>query len=113
MMNDGYIFIGEAFYPTYRNETRMVTSYVNGRPSTTMQTTLVFDHDGEILFEHQTDEIKTNFEGDKSKYSFSEIENWYDNYFIAYGSQKIKNEDTNNRNNKTRHVYFINKIKFE
>lgn len=176
--NDGYLFIGEAFYPTYRTESHMVTTYINGHASTTMQTTVVFDgyqythamlckfdsegnilwdqifemfgtykpyyvkkfisvdptdqnavklvftsnnkittksfdHDGAILFERQTDEIKTNFDGDKSKYSFSEIEYWYDNYFIAYGSQKIKNEDTNDRNKKTRHVYFINKIRFE
>lgn len=176
--NDGYIFIGEAFYPTYRTETRMVTTFINGRPSTSMQTVIVFDgyqythamvckfdnegnilwdqifemfgtykpyyvkkfisvdptdqnavklvytsnnkittksfdHEGGIIFESQTEEIRTNFEGDKSKYGFSEIEYWYDNYFIAYGNQKIKNEDKNDRNKKTRNVYFINKIRFE
>lgn len=38
-IGDTYLMVGEAFYPTYRTETR--TTYVNGRPTTT--TTTVFD----------------------------------------------------------------------
>ena len=36
---DDYLFLGEAYYPTYRTETR--TTYVNGKPTTT--TVQVFD----------------------------------------------------------------------
>jgi len=40
---DGYILIGEAYYPTYRTETYTTTSVVNGVSTTTTQTRQVFD----------------------------------------------------------------------
>lgn len=40
---DGYVFLGEAYYPTYRTETRTVTRTVNGVTTTTTQTVQVFD----------------------------------------------------------------------
>src|SRR6185437_1473511 len=36
--DDEYIMVAEAYIATYRTETRMVTSYVNNSPVTTMQT---------------------------------------------------------------------------
>lgn len=175
--NDGYIYLAEAYYPTYRTETYTTTSYVNGSPVTTTQTRQVFDgyqythaflakfnkdgeklwdqsfkmwmaykpfyvkrfiniaekeqnavklvfasgnrihskkidFDGKVVKDQESDEIETNNEGDKTRASFSNISYWYDNYFLAYGSQKIKNK-TDDDVARKRKVFFINKIKFE
>jgi len=173
-LDDGYLFLGEAYYATYRSETYTTTSTVNGVTTTTTQTRQVFDgyqythavlgkfdkkgkllwdetfemwsaykpfyvkqfisiaekgqnsiklvfasrnkiisksidFSGSVLQDIQSEEIQTNFERDKVKRSFSNINHWYENYFIAYGNQKIKNIDDKRK----RKVYFINKIKFE
>lgn len=176
-VEDGYLFLGEAFYPTYRTETHTTTTFVNGRSTTTTYTTTVFDgyqythamlckfdtegnlvwdqifemwsaykpfyikqfisiaaqdldaiklvfasrnkiisksidYEGLVIQDIQSEELQTNFEGDRSRYSFSDIDFWYDNYFIAYGQQKIKNTDGDNNVKRTRRVFFVSKIKF-
>lgn len=175
--DDGYIFLAEAYYPTYRTETYTTTSFVNGQAVTTTQTRQVFDgyqythaffakfsksgemqwdqtfemwmaykpfyvkrfiniaeqsqnaiklvfasynriasksfdFDGNITTETSSDEIETGIEGDKTKGAFSNISFWYDKYFLAYGSQTIKNTDDGDGKRK-RKVYFVNKIRFE
>lgn len=175
--NDGYIFIGEAFYPTYRTEYYTTTSYVNGRAVTTQQSRQVFDgyqythaviakfdkngekvwdqsfemwmaykpfyvkrfiriaeqeqnalklvfasrsqihskkidFDGKVLEDEKSEDLETGYEGDKTKGSFTNISYWYDNFFIAYGSQTIKNK-TDEDVARKRTVFFINKIKFD
>jgi hypothetical protein len=70
-----------------------------------------FDINGNILYERTSDEIATQIIGDQTKYSFSNIENWYDNYFLAFGTQRIKNKE-NDDVKKKRTVFFINKIKY-
>lgn len=172
--DDGYIFLAEAYYPTYRQEARTTTTYVNGVARTTTTYVQVFDgyqythaflakfdkngnlvwdqcfkmwmaykpyyvkrfikiadqqqdaiklvfsssnriasksfsFDGEILSDYSSEIIESNLDGDKAKYSYSNISFWYDNYFIAYGSQTIKNKQ---EEKKKRKVYFINKIQF-
>lgn len=182
--DDGYIFIGECYYPTYRTETYTTTSSSNGVTSTTTHTRTVFDgyqythaviakfdkkgkmrwdktfdmwvsnkpyyakrfisvseedenamdlvyisggttivsksidyDNGETINEYKSEIMETGIEGDISKSAYSNIGFWYDNYFIAYGQQKIKNK-TNKKDKKNkkikrkRKVYFINKIKF-
>jgi len=55
--------------------------------------------------------IETNYPNDKLITDFnSSLEYWYDNYFISYGYQKIKNfrEDVPNK----RQVFYFNKIAF-
>ncbi len=171
-LDDGYLFLGEAYYPTYRTE--YYTTYVNGKPVSRTRTvfdgyqythailarfdkdgkmvwdqvfemwpsykpyykkrfislaegdqdgihpvfanrnritTKSFDFDGNITSDRSSEPIKTNFEGDKSKWSFSNLNYWYDHYFIAYGSQKIKNNEGNNK--RKRKIYFISKIRYE
>ncbi len=175
--DDGYIYIAEAYYPTYRTEFYTTTSYVNGQAVTTRQSRQVFDgfqythaflakfnkegekewdqsfkmwmaykpfypkrfiniaekeqnsvklvyasmnrinskkidFDGKVLSEEESDEIETDKEGDKTKFSFSNITYWYDTYFLAYGSQTIKNK-TDEDVARKRRVFFINKIKFD
>lgn len=55
-------------------------------------------------------EIITDLEGDKVKYSTTNSNYWYDNYYIIYGNQKIKNKESDNT--KKRVVFFMTKIRF-
>lgn len=179
VLDDGFILLGEAFYPTYRTETYTTTTTVNGVTTTTTQVQTVFDgyqythaviakfdktgnllwdevfemwpsykpfyvkrfisiserdetglklvfstrsriiskhidYNGNIIKERESDELETGFEGDKFGifvYTFN-VDYWYDKYFIAYGSQKIKNKEDPNVKKK-RKVYFVNKVRFE
>lgn len=169
---DGYIFIGEAYYATYRQVAN--TTYVNGQARTTY--TQVFDgyrythaviakfsnsgeliwdrtfdldpgfkpfvrkkfisvsnsdranlkmvygsrnklvvkaielKSGEVIVDKESSEIELYSEDDraKSKRSMSSVMHWYDDYFIAYGTQKIKNKEDGKRN-----VFFLSKIRFD
>jgi hypothetical protein len=68
-------------------------------------------HKGDILEERTSETLTTGIEGDVSKFTFSNVESWYDKYFIAFGSQTIKNKE-NEDVKKKRTVFFIAKIKF-
>jgi len=170
---DDYLFLGEAYYPTYRTETR--TTYVNGKPTTTYvqvfdgyqythaliakfnkegeliwsqcfkmypftkpyyvkrfiriadQTQksikLVFadgsfiygkefDFNGAMLSEKTSAKINGSLDNDKVRFASSEIYFWYDNYFLSYGVQRIKNTKDDDVKRK-RNVLFVNKITFE
>lgn len=169
---DGYIFLGEAYYPTYRTETYTTVS-ANGTTTTT--TRRVFDgyqythavlakfsKEGELMWDQSFEmwpdykpysvrtfisfpskpvssidmvfanrnliisksvdfdgegmsfsarEIPTDNQGDRTKYSFSNMDYWYDNYFVAYGIQVIKNKNEE-AGKRRRKVFFIAKIKY-
>ena len=172
-VKDGYLFLGEAYYPTYRTET--TTTYVNGKPTTTTRTVfdgyqythavlakfskdgelvwdrcfamwgsykpyypkrfisvpvkptssidMVFtsynriisksvDMEGEVLKERKSEELGASHENDKVRYGHSELNYWYGNYFIAYGSQTIKNKEDDNVKRK-RKVFFVSKYKYQ
>lgn len=176
-LDDGYILLGEAYYPTYRTTTYTTTTMVNGMATTTTHTQIVFDgyqythammakfdktgklmwdeifemwqaykpffvkkfisvaeknqnslklafasrnkiyskeinYEGSIIHDFESEEIETPHAGDKSKWSFSNISYWYDNYFIAYGNQKIKNKGGDEDVKRKRKVYFVSKIEF-
>lgn len=176
-VDDDFIYIGEAYYATYRTETRTTTSYVNGRPVTTTTyvqvfdgyqythafiakfnksgkliwdqsfpmylaqkpmtvrkfihiadeqqkdiklvyangsriTRKVFDFDGNVVSEKQSDPIETNAENDKTRYSYSEIIHWYNDYFLSYGIQRIINKKDKEVERK-RTVLFFKKIKMD
>lgn len=169
VLDDGYLFLGEAYYPTYRTESR--TTFVNGVATTTYYTVFdgyqythavlakfnndgslewdicfkmfpfykpfyvkrfiaiseqtensigmvftsgnsivskIIDFDGEVLTDEEWDMMKTGSEDDKTRWTSSNIDYWYGNYFIAYGSQKIKDKSDKSK----RRVYFVNKIGF-
>ncbi len=177
---DGYILIGEAYFPTYRTVT--TTSYVNGSPQTTTYTVFdgykythaviikfsktgelmwdqvfkmmpyskpfyvkrfisvdesakngeihiafsdddkivskAFDSNGKVIYDKETNTIKTDYQGDHSKWTISNLDYWYDNYFISYGTQKIKNTSSKKTKHKKnvkrkRKVFFISKIEYE
>ncbi len=172
-LNDGYLYMGEAYYPTYRTES--YTYYRNGVPFVRTRQVFdgyqythaiivkydlngnivwdqtfemyprykpfvvkrfinynkkdtesiklvfsshqkivskVFDYDGTLKQDKKAISIETNDEDDKTKATTSNINYWYDNYFLAYGVQKIKNSSEKELSKK-RTVYFVNKIKFE
>jgi len=173
---DGYLLLGEAYYPTYRQEMYTTYNTVNGVsiPSTTYQSvfngyqythailckfdragelvwdrsfkmypaakpfyvkrfislaetddaalkmvfasgnkivTKAVDNEGNILLDFETDNIDTGSESDKVKWSWANLEYWYDDYFYAFGHQKIKNKKDDDVKRK-RKVYFINKVLF-
>lgn len=57
-------------------------------------------------------EIDTGVSGDNVKANYaSGIEHWYDNYFIAYGFQKIKNTKASGKSR--RRVFYFSKIAYQ
>ena len=175
-MPDSYLFIGEAYYATYRQVPYTTYVQINGRstPQTNFRQEFdgyqythavisKYDKDGKLLWdttfelfqaykpyyekkfirvaenseqglqlafssrnklvskfinpegevsnEQQTDEIETGYDGDKSRWSNSNLSYWYDDYFLAYGSQKIKNKKDKSVEKKRR-VFFINKVQY-
>ncbi len=65
------------------------------------------------VVEKEVVNLKTDVEGDKVKNTGeTESQYWYDNYFICYGRQKIKNFENKSVDRK-RIVYFLQKIKFD
>lgn len=176
LLNDGYLLLGEAYYPTTTTTTYTTTSTVNGHTATQTHTRTVFDgykythavlakfnNNGDLLWDKtfemlpaykpftikrfisiaeknenmikmvfanknnivsksigyngfviqdvESELIETGYKGDKSKHAFTNIDYWYDNYFLAYGNQTIKNKKDKNVKRK-RKVYFISKIQY-
>jgi len=177
-LDDGYMFVGEAFYPTYRTETTTTwTTNANGVRTPQTQTRRVFtgyqythaviakfgldgellwdrtfdlwqaskpyyikrfiriadfdedeiklvfssnsrvvsksfNFDGELVNDQESDEIETGLDGDKTRWSSSNLTYWYDDYFLAYGKQKIKNKEDKSVKRKRR-VMFLTKVKYQ
>jgi hypothetical protein len=166
-LGDRFIYVGEAFYPTYRTE----TTYVNGKPQRQQvfdgyqythgvvvgfdadgnkiwdQTMLLFpvekpmrvkqfikvgvnpngktvdlayssnwtiykkqvNSEGGLVLDIESKSNNTNDPNEKVRRSYAgNIEFWYDNYFINYGFQKIKNTEDKSK----RRVFYVNKIQF-
>lgn len=72
-----------------------------------------FYTDGEVAEDKNYGRITTEESGDKVKRSYSDLDYWFDNYFIAYGAAKIKNIGSDKKKRGKRLVYFINKISYE
>ncbi len=54
-------------------------------------------------------QIETNYENDKVKKNWnSDMDFWYDNYFLTWGYEKIKNKEKGNKEKRT--VFYFNKI---
>ena len=65
-----------------------------------------------MIQDFESDFIETGHVNDKTRRTYSNIDHWYDKYFIAYGSQTIKNKEDKDVEKK-RKVFFINKIKYD
>ena len=60
--------------------------------------------------------IETNYADDKVKANYGgDGQYWYDDYFITWGYQKIKNSDNNEKDNvkNKRFVFYFNKVAFK
>lgn len=177
VQKDGYVVIGECFYPTYRTVTETRTTYTNGVPSTTTTTRQVFDgfqythavvmkidfegkmiwdnclpmyindkpfrvikfinfkpeandqismvyaddvmlvskaidNNGKVIRDKKEEIIMKSLSGDKVKVSSSEVKPWYNDYFLAYGYQRIKNTEKKDVKRK-RNVFFLSKVKYD
>jgi hypothetical protein len=65
-----------------------------------------------MLSEKTSAKINGSLDNDKVRFASSEIYFWYDNYFLSYGVQRIKNTKDDDVKRK-RNVLFVNKITFE
>ncbi|MEI6122129.1 MAG: hypothetical protein WCQ95_00735 [Bacteroidota bacterium] len=90
------LFDGDDIILTYSNDGQIASKVIEG--------------DKVIENKNYTD-IKTNYNNDKviSDYN-SDMEYWYDNYFISYGYQRIKNTSIDAKSKRT--VFYFNKISF-
>lgn len=61
---------------------------------------------GDIIKDNSKEIIETYTDGDKVKRSFTNIDYWYDNNFIAFGIQTISNKEVKRK----RRVFFVNNI---
>lgn len=71
---------------------------------------------GKIVEEKEKTKIETNYSDDKVKANYySDLDYWYNNYFIAYGYQKIKTdkEAKQKGEKRKRNVFYFNKISYE
>ena len=66
---------------------------------------------GRIVQYEAVSKIQNIFEGDIAEKSVLKVEYWYDNFFIVYGTQSIKNKK-DRRAKRKRNVFFINKIEY-
>lgn len=68
----------------------------------------IIGFDGTVEKETTMDYIKSENENEKTMFTTSGAEYWYDNFFLIYGSQSIKNQEDKSR----RKVFFVNKVMF-
>jgi hypothetical protein len=138
---DHYLFVGEVYYPTYYTYTTYINGRPTTQQvfdgyqyshavvaGIDLEGNKLFDHcfsmflsiklkaaivEGDDLTEREFGAIISETEGDRVKWtSFTRSEYWYDNYYIVYGSQKIKNRE-NDAVDRKRIVFFLSKIAFE
>ena len=69
-----------------------------------------FDFNGNTVNEVNSELIETGDEDDKTLRTISNIDFWYDTFFLNYGSQKIKNKGDDDQKGK-RFVFFVSKVK--
>jgi hypothetical protein len=70
---------------------------------------LKIDYNGEIISNQEIGKIKGLLTDDQVKLSYADLDYWYDQNFISYGAQRIKN--TKDKSVKRRRsVIYINKV---
>jgi hypothetical protein len=70
----------------------------------------IIDFNGNTVSEVNSEMIETGDEEDKTLRTISNIDFWYDTFFLNYGSQKIKNKSDDDQKGK-RFVFFVSKVK--
>lgn len=73
-----------------------------------------FDKDGNSTKEKTIESIETGREDDRIKYTLGgDVQYWYGQNFIAYGQQKIKNSEEEDRSKRKRKVFFVSRVEFK
>ncbi len=90
------LFDGDDIILTYSSDGEIASKVIRGN---------------EVIENTNLTPIQTNYSNDKvlSDYN-SDMEYWYDTYFISYGYQRIKNTSVENKSKRT--VFYFNKIAF-
>jgi hypothetical protein len=91
-----------------QQQTNIKLVYANGNRINSK----VFDFNGTVISEKESEPIETNSDNDKTRLSYSEIVHWYDNFFLSYGIQRIINKKDKDVERK-RTVFFFNKVKID
>jgi len=82
--------------------------YASGRRITSK----TINFDGVVIEDEESEEIELEKDSEQIKWSTSNLSYRYDNYFLAYGSQKIKDKKAANRKDRKRKVYYMTKLKY-
>lgn len=73
-----------------------------------------FDKDGNSKGEKNIEAITTGKEDDRIKYTLGgDMQYWYSQNFIAYGQQKIKNSEEEDKSKRKRKVFFVSRVEFK
>lgn len=64
---------------------------------------------GATLKDKDVEFVNIDLEGDKVRRTNNSLESWYDNYFVAFGTQVLTNSDAKGK----RKVFFLNKVSFD
>ena len=68
----------------------------------------VFNYDGKIISDKKVELITTGKDTEKTNWTTSNADYWFDNNFLVYGSQRVKDTEDKSR----RKVFFVNKMSF-
>ncbi len=90
------LFDGDDIILTYSNDGEIASKVIRGN---------------EVIENKDYTPIQTSYNNDKViSDNNSDMEYWYDNYFISYGYQRIKNTSIESKSKRT--VFYFNKISF-
>ena len=88
--------MGDDIILTYSNDGEIASKVIRGN---------------EVIENKDYTPIQTSYNNDKViSDNNSDMEYWYDNYFISYGYQRIKNTSIESKSKRT--VFYFNKISF-
>jgi hypothetical protein len=69
-----------------------------------------FNSNGDILYDRQKSGFDTGSEDDKVRSTVSNMVPWYGDHFLAYGVQRVTDQNQRIGSNRTRRVYFLTKV---
>lgn len=101
-------FYVKRFLSVSTDEDKIALLYLNGGK---LKTATI--QDGKIEVDESEENFDTGFEGDKIKsVAIEETIHWYNNHFLSWGFQRIRNKE-NKKVKKNRRVYYLNKVTFD
>jgi hypothetical protein len=120
--NEGNVIWDDGFELVIYQKTRKVKKFISVAEQNESSITLVYAsgsyvhsksvayETGEAVDTEESNKIETGIEGEETQFSQSDIEFWYDNYYLSYGYQLIKNKTAEGK--KKRKVFYVVKVEF-